>query len=156
MKCCKDREDSMGYKTIICPIDGSELSEKVEDAASYISKISGAKLILLNVVEKWYRSAHLVTDSTEWQNIHTNWLAEGKGILEKEAGKLKEKGVKDVEAVLKDGDAAHEIIALAIEQKADLIIMATHRYSPVGKFFMGSVTDRVTKSSPCPVLWVFK
>ncbi|MEK6679261.1 MAG: universal stress protein [Nitrospirota bacterium] len=146
----------MEYKSILCPIDGSELSEKVEDAGVYLSKISGAKLILLNVVEKWYRSAHLVTDSTEWQNIHTNWLNEGRGILEKEAAKLKEKGVKDVEMVLRDGDAAHEIIALAMEQRADLIIMATHRYSPVGKFFMGSVTDKVTKSSPCPVLWVFK
>ena len=146
----------MEYKSILCPIDGSELSEKVEDAGVYLSKISGAKLILLNVVEKWYRSAHLVTDSTEWQNIHTNWLNEGRGILEKEAAKLKEKGVKDVEMVLRDGDAAHEIIALAMEQRADLIIIATHRYSPVGKFFMGSVTDKVTKSSPCPVLWVFK
>lgn len=146
----------MEYKSILCPIDGSELSEKVEDAGVYLSKISGAKLILLNVVEKWYRSAHLVTDSTEWQNIHTNWLNEGREILEKEAAKLKEKGVKDVEMVLRDGDAAHEIIALAMEQRADLIIMATHRYSPVGKFFMGSVTDKVTKSSPCPVLWVFK
>ena len=146
----------MEYKSILCPIDGSELSEKVEDAGVYLSKISGAKLILLNVVEKWYRSAHLVTDSTEWQNIHTNWLNEGRGILEKEAAKLKEKGVKDVEMVLRDGDAAHEIIALAMEQRADLIIMATHRYSPVGKFFMGSVTDKVTKSSPCPVLWIFK
>lgn len=146
----------MEYKSILCPIDGSELSEKVEDAGVYLSKISGAKLILLNVVEKWYRSTHLVTDSTEWQNIHTNWLNEGRGILEKEAAKLKEKGVKDVEMVLRDGDAAHEIIALAMEQRADLIIMATHRYSPVGKFFMGSVTDKVTKSSPCPVLWVFK
>ena len=74
--------------------------------------------------------------------------------MEKEAAKLKEKGVKDVEMVLRDGDAAHEIIALAMEQRADLIIMATHRYSPV-EIFMGSVTDKVTKSSPCPVLWVF-
>lgn len=146
----------MEYKTILCPIDGSELSGKVEDAGVYLSKISGAKLILLNVVEKWYRSTHMATDSAEWQNIHTNWLNEGKAILEKEAAKLKQKGVKDVEMVLRDGDAAHEIIALAMEQKADLIIMATHRYSPVGKFFMGSVTDKVTKSSPCPVLWVFK
>ena len=146
----------MEYKNIICPIDGSELSDKVEDAGVYISKISGAKIILLNVVEKWYRSTHMATDSAEWQNIHKNWLNEGKELLEREADKLKKRGAKDVEIILRDGDAAHEIIALAIEQKANLIIMATHRYSPVGKFFMGSVTDKVTKSAPCPVLSVFK
>ena len=81
----------MEYKSILCPIDGSELSEKVEDAGVYLSKISGAKLILLNVVEKWYRSAHLVTDSTEWQNIHTNWLNEGRGFWKRKQPNLKKK-----------------------------------------------------------------
>jgi nucleotide-binding universal stress UspA family protein len=146
----------MEYKNIICAIDGSELSEKALDTSAYISNISGAKLILLNVVEKWYRSADVVTDSSEWKAIHEGWLKEGKTLLEKEAAKLREKGVKNIETVLSDGDAAHEIIALAVERDADIIVMATHRYSPVGKLFMGSVTDKVTRHSPCPVLWVFR
>ena len=146
----------MEYKNIICAIDGSDLSERALDTGAYISKISGAKLILLNVVEKWYRSANVVTDSPEWGAIHEGWLKEGKSLLEKEAAKLREKGVKNIETVLSDGDAAHEIVALAVERDADIIVMATHRYSPVGKLFMGSVTDRVTKHSPCPVLWVFR
>lgn len=146
----------MEYKNIICPIDDSELSEKVEEAGAYISRISGAKVVLLNVVEKWYRSAHLVTDSSEWQTIHNGWLKEGAALLEKKKAELEDKGVKKIETVLRDGDAAHEIIAVANERRADLIIMATHRYSPVGKLFMGSVTDSVTKRSPCPVLWLFR
>lgn len=146
----------MEYKNVICPIDGSQLSEKGEEAAAYISRLSGARLILLHVVEKWYHSAHLVTDSMEWQAIHDGWLNEGSKLLEREADMLKGKGVENIETVLRDGDAAYEIVGLATERKADLIVMATHRYSPVGKLFMGSVTDRVTKRSPCPVLWVFK
>ncbi|MBI5560978.1 MAG: universal stress protein [Deltaproteobacteria bacterium] len=67
----------------------------------------------------------------------------------------KEAGVKNLRTVLRDGDASHEIVALAVEEKADLIIMATHRYSPVGKLFAGSVTDKVSRHAPCPVLWVF-
>jgi len=42
------------------------------------------------------------------------------------------------------------------ERAADIIVMATHRYSRIGKIFYGSVVDKVTKHSPCPVLWVFK
>lgn len=154
--CCRGREDFMEYRNILCPIDSSELSEKIEEMGAYISRISGARLILLNVVEKWYRSTHMATDSDEWTTIHERWLNEGKELLEREASKLKKNGAKDVETVLRDGDAAHEIIAVANERRADLIIMATHRYSPVGKLFMGSVTDSVTKRSPCPVLWLFR
>lgn len=146
----------MDYKNIICPIDGSELGDKALDEAVYISKVTGAKLTLLHIVEKWYQSAHLVTDSDEWQAIHKGWLDKGKGLLEDEADKVRTKGVKHIETVLRDGDASYEIIAAAVERKADLIVMASHRYSPVGKLFLGSIIDKVTKRSPCPVLWVFK
>lgn len=145
----------MEYKNIICPIDGTELTERGEEVAAYLSMISGANLILLHVVEKWYRSTHMATNSKEWEVIHEGWLNEGRVLLEKEAERLLEKGVKDIDTVLRDGDAAYEIVALAMERKADLIVMATHHYSGVGKLFMGSVTDRVTKKAPCPVLWVF-
>ncbi|MBI5327714.1 MAG: universal stress protein [Deltaproteobacteria bacterium] len=146
----------MEYKNIICPVDGSELGAHSMEEAAYISKISGAKLILLNVVEKWYRSADVVTDSPEWEEIHEKWLDAGRELLKGEEARLKKQGVKNIETILRDGDAAHEIIALAMERRADLIVMASHRYSPVGKFFMGSIIDRVSKKSPCPVLWVFK
>lgn len=145
----------MPYKNIICPIDGSELTGRAEEQAAYLCNITGAKLTLLNVVEKWYRSAHLVTDSAQWEAIHEEWLNKGRELLEKEANKIKEMGVKNIDTVLRDGDAAHEIVALAMEQKADLIVMATHRYSPVGKIFIGSVTDKVSRHAPCPVMWVF-
>lgn len=146
----------MEYRNIVCPVDGSELTDKVIDAAAYLSNISGAKIILLNVVEKWYRSEPLVTDSPEWQAIHEEWLSEGRKLLEEAAGKLRGKGVKHIETVLEDGDAAYEIVAVATQKNADLIVMATHRYSPIGKFFLGSITDRVSKKTPCPVLWLFE
>ncbi|MBI5903316.1 MAG: universal stress protein, partial [Deltaproteobacteria bacterium] len=93
--------------------------------------------------------------SPEWQKIHEDWVAKGRELLEAEAGKSREYGLKNLQTVLREGDATHEIIALAVEQQADLIVMATHRYSPVGKLFMGSVTDKVSRHAPCPVMWVF-
>ena len=127
-----------------------------EKEASYISKISGAKLVLLYVLEKWYKAADVESGSKEWSEIHEGWLNDGKALLKKEEVKLREKGVKNIEAVLRDGEAAYEIIAEAKEGNADLIVMATHHYSSAGKLFWGSITDRVTKKSSCPVLWVLK
>ncbi len=146
----------MEYKTVICPVSDPELLDAAVKQASYICKISGAKLILLNVVEKWYRSADVVSDSAEWQHIHEEWLNKGREILEKVRHELKEQGLNKVEVVLREGDAAHEIIAQALENRADLIIMVSHRYSPIGKFFMGGIIDKVSKHAPCPVMWVFK
>lgn len=146
----------MEFKNIICPTDGTEVSESALRHAAYLSRLSGAKVLLLHVVEKWYRASHLVTDSNEWDTIHKEWLESGRAVLEKEAEKLLAYGATQIDTVLRDGDASHEILALAVEKRADLIVMATHRYSPVGKIFAGSVTDNVTKKSPCPVLWVFQ
>ncbi|MBI5455179.1 MAG: universal stress protein [Deltaproteobacteria bacterium] len=145
----------MEYKHIICPIDGSEVSDVGLKHAAYLSKVSGAQLTILHVVEKWYRAAHLVTNSEEWSTIHEDWLNKGRELLESTANKLRDEGLHNIETVLREGDASHEIVALSVEHRADLIVMATHRYSPMGKLFMGSVIDRVTKKSPCPILWVF-
>ncbi|MFZ3072874.1 MAG: universal stress protein [Thermodesulfobacteriota bacterium] len=144
----------MKYKTIICPVDATELSELAIGHAVYMSKVSEAKLVLLHVVEKWYRGLDVVGKSAEWKKLHDVWLKEGRDLLDKKAAKIND--MKNVETVLRDGDAAHEIVAEASERAADVIVMATHRHSPVGKIFYGSVIDKVTKHSPCPVLWVFK
>ncbi len=145
----------MEYRRILCAFDGSELSETGLTHAAYLSKTTGAELSILHVVEKWYRAADVATDSPEWQKIHEGWLDKGREVLEAAAGKARNMGVAHFKTVMKDGDAAYEIVAMAMENRMDLIVMATHRYSSVGKLFAGSVTDKVTRKAPCPVLWVF-
>lgn len=144
----------MEYRNILCPVDDTGVSEDAERHAAYLSKISGAKVTLLHVVEKWYRSQPVTTDSSEWEHIHDDWLKQGREFVQHEAEKVKGYGAVHIDTELRDGDAAHEIVATAFETKADIIVMATHRYSPIGKIFAGSVTDRVTRKSPCPILWV--
>lgn len=145
----------MSYKNIICPVDGSDLGDKALDEAIYLSKISGAKLILLYVSEKAFKAV-LMSDSKEWDAIREVWLTEGRELLLKQKAKVEANGIKDIDLVLRDGEVSNEVIAEAVEKGADIIVMASHRYSPVGKLFHGSIIDRVTKRSPCPVLWVFK
>jgi nucleotide-binding universal stress UspA family protein len=146
----------MEYRNILCPLDGTELMAAAEDAAASLAKLVGAKLILVYVVERWYRGADVVGSSEEWKKIHDKWLKEGWDLLEKEGVKLRNAGVKDIELVLRDGEAAYEIIAAAKERNADLIVLATHGFSTIGKLFAGSVTDKVSKRAPCPLLWVIK
>ena len=146
----------MEYKNVICPVDGSDLGDKALEDAVYISKVSNARLLVVHVVEKWYKAGDVATHSSEWETIHEGWVGEGKVLLNKTKDKLEKTGFKNYEMVLREGDAAYEIVGVAIERNADLIVMASHRYSPLGKVFYGSVIDKVTKKAPCPVLWVFR
>src|SRR3972149_12240515 len=144
----------MKYKTIICPVDATELSSLAIEHAVYMSNVSEAKLVLLHVVEKWYRGLDVVGKSPEWKKLHDEWLEEGRELLNGKAAKIKD--AKNMETVLRDGDAAYEIVAEASERAADVIVLAPPRPSPAGKVFSGSVVNKVTKRPPGPVLWVFK
>jgi nucleotide-binding universal stress UspA family protein len=55
---------------------------------------------------------------------------------------------------LAGGAPAQDILRWARRQRADLIVIGTHGRSALGRFFMGSVADRVVRLSPIPVLTV--
>jgi universal stress protein A len=52
------------------------------------------------------------------------------------------------------GRPYEEIITVAKEHKADLIIIATHGRSGLKHAFLGSTAERVVRHAPCPVLVV--
>ena len=56
--------------------------------------------------------------------------------------------------VVRPGSPASEIVRFADEHGADLIVMGTHGRGLVGHVVMGSVAEKVVRTSPCPVLTV--
>ena len=57
-----------------------------------------------------------------------------------------------VRAELTIGHPAEEIICYADENKFDLIVMATHGRSGIGRWALGSVAEKVLRASKVPVL----
>jgi len=57
-------------------------------------------------------------------------------------------------AVVRSGSAEAEILRFAEEEKIDLIVMATHGWTGLKHILMGSVTEKVVRRSPVPVLTV--
>lgn len=51
-------------------------------------------------------------------------------------------------------DVAEDLIAVAEEIDADVIVIGLRRRSPVGKLILGSNAQRILLGSPCPVLAV--
>jgi nucleotide-binding universal stress UspA family protein len=59
-----------------------------------------------------------------------------------------------VKGMLIEGDAANVILRVATELPADVILIGSHGRGPIGKFFMGSVSQEVLSHAPCAVMLV--
>jgi nucleotide-binding universal stress UspA family protein len=55
-------------------------------------------------------------------------------------------------AHLRIGEAAEEVLSLAEELEADLIVVGTRGRGVIGRALMGSVSDSVVRQAPCPVV----
>jgi NNP family nitrate/nitrite transporter-like MFS transporter len=144
------------FHSIIYPVGHSELAEKAGQVAAKMAKMSGAKLVLLFVEDKWHQSGSVVTDSAEWQQIREGWLKEGNELLAVEKERMTKLGVEHVETQIRSGDVAAEVVAAAKEQDAELIVLASHVTSPLGKLLMGSRTFDIFKQATCPILRVVR
>lgn len=68
---------------------------------------------------------------------------------------LEELGVPhDVRQLVRGMDPAEDLVNVAAEVDAELIIIGLRRRSPVGKLILGSNAQRVLLDAPCPVLAV--
>jgi len=52
------------------------------------------------------------------------------------------------------GPIAEQIVTVAEEEKADLVVMSPQRHRGLRHVFRSGITDRVSRMSPCPVLSV--
>ncbi|TET26704.1 MAG: universal stress protein, partial [Candidatus Bathyarchaeum sp.] len=59
-----------------------------------------------------------------------------------------------VKAVLKEGDAVHEIVRTAKEEKIDLIVMGARGVSRIKELLLGSVSHGVCRKTHCSVMIV--
>jgi nucleotide-binding universal stress UspA family protein len=62
--------------------------------------------------------------------------------------------VREVTAHLREGAPWTQIIALAVETGAAMIVLGTHGRRGASRFFVGSVAERTVRLSPVPVLTV--
>jgi nucleotide-binding universal stress UspA family protein len=63
---------------------------------------------------------------------------------------------KQVSVVVGEGSPAEEIVAQAKRLSADLIVIGTHGRKGLKHLLLGSVAERVLRSSPIPVLTLRK
>jgi nucleotide-binding universal stress UspA family protein len=133
--------------TVLHPTDFSERSEYAFRLACSLARDYGARLVVLHVATPplaLYGEGVILPEP----EAH---LAEARKRLDQL--EAPGPGVR-LERRLAEGDPAAEVLRLAREVGADLIVMGTHGRTGLSRLLAGSVAEQVMRRAACPVLTV--
>ncbi len=140
------------FQSILIPLDGSPESEKALDyARRALDGEEGGRLVLLRVLEvpqvSAWTSIDMLEAHEEEQRIVTDYM-------ERIRSARFPAGTK-VETKIHPGPHAAQAIAETAEkEQVEAIIMTSHGRTGLGRFFLGSVTEKVLRTVSLPVLIV--
>lgn len=143
------------FQRILCPIDFSDFSLRAYEYARSLAKHYGAHLFLQNVIQPLTVTYPYYYMPAQMTNIYSELVDEARRQLHELAEKHAS-GAVQPELVVEEGFIADAILGFAEKQKVDLIVMGTHGRRGVDRLVIGSVTERVLRKSPPPVLAVRK
>jgi nucleotide-binding universal stress UspA family protein len=138
------------YTRILVPLDGSKLSEAVLPHVEEIAKGLNCEIVLLHVVPLPVPVFDTPASPFD-HNLLRDQENEAKRYLKEMCAKL-ELDEARVAYLVREGDVTQVILETAQDQQADLIAMSTHGRSGAMRWLLGSVTDRIVRHSPIPVL----
>ena len=141
-------------KSIIVPLDGSELAEAVLPIVADMAKKLDLEIELFRTYHVPYNvySGDEGLYAVNYEELLAGLRDEAAEYLEKKAADLKRLGVAKVQCITKEGLAADEIISLGRKTPDNLIAMSSHGRSGVRRWVLGSVTELVVRHSGDPVL----
>jgi nucleotide-binding universal stress UspA family protein len=146
-------EDGPTLKSVIVPLDGSDLAERVLPAAIELAKQRDLEIVLVRT----YNIPTTAYAGVEGYALPIDDLLKGMReeaceYLENKVADVKRLGAAKVSFIAREGLASDEIISFAKNIPGGLIAMSTHGRSGVRRWVLGSVTETVVRHSENPVL----
>lgn len=140
------------HKRVLVALDGSSASEAV---LRFLMEIAGPldmTVMLLNVLEPIPPQVVESTSQVTLEDVEAR-RRDAEEYLAPIAAALRAQGV-DTSWAVRRGRPADEILAAARESSADLIAMATHGRTGLGRLIFGSVAEAVLRHAPVPVFMI--
>ncbi|MDD1661352.1 MAG: universal stress protein [Methanomicrobiales archaeon] len=139
------------FQSILAAIDGSRRSEAALDVAIGEAKLHGAALHVVYVIETGLFSS-IPMDNT-WEVIYGLLETQGKEAHLAALKRAESQGI-GITTHLKEGHAGNEILKLARELDADLIVVGSHGKSELDRILLGSISSFVVGHSTVSTLVV--
>jgi nucleotide-binding universal stress UspA family protein len=147
-------EGEASLKSLIVPLDGSELAESVLPLAAGLA----SKLDLDVILFRGYNTPYSVYGygygyfAIDVDKVTAEMKKDAHVYLEKKAAELKNLGIGKIACITREGNSADDIIKVARETPNSLIVMCGHGRSGVRRWVLGSVTETVVRHADNPVL----
>ena len=135
-------------KTIVLGYDETEPARRALERTAELATTFGSHVIVTSVAPTLNAMVHGIGPFEHWNSpeMHREQQARGGTIL-------RQRGV-DVETVLGLGDTPDEILRLAEERNADLIVVGTREPNLLARLLGQSVSGAVQRKAHCDVLTV--
>lgn len=142
----------MDVRRILCPIDFSDPSAHALEQATRLARWFGARLAVLHVRPTVTPHPDMPAGGPVAPWLH----AELEGLRQRvaAAGAGATAAGVTIEPLVAAGDPVREILGCAATLPADLMVLGTHGSSGFQHLVLGSVTEKVLRQAPCPVLTV--
>lgn len=140
---------------ILVPTDFSPQSDATLDYAKALAERFGASLHLIHVLEDPYATSAYATEVYGYlpPGLKESWQKEADSRLATILPPAERTRFHGTSSVI-FGRPATAIVEYAEQEGIDLIVMGTHGRSGVAHLLLGSVAERVVRTSQCPVLTV--
>jgi nucleotide-binding universal stress UspA family protein len=138
---------------ILVATDGSHDAASAARRAAGMARAFGAELYLVHVVPVSEPYHMLGADFEDGPSLYEEDAERARDLLDKQAGLVKEAGGEVARTYLKTGEPDAEVVALAEEIGADLIVAGSRGKSPLRRP-IGSVSSSIAAHAHCPVLVV--
>lgn len=138
------------YERILVPTDGAASTELAIEEALDLAELSGGTVHALYVVDT--RDYNTLPEA-KWLDLASEFEDQGEQAVATVAERAEERGVP-VETAVERGLPHESILAYAEQREMDAVVMGTHGRTGLNRFLIGSVTEKVIRSSDVPVLVV--
>ena len=138
---------------ILCATDFSDAAAAAVAEAVRVAQRLGAELVFVHVaVERPLYGETLLSmpDVGTVYEAQRRWATD---VLEARAAAVGAQGVP-ARYRLEAGSPPETVARVALDEKADMIVVGTHGRSGLPRMLLGSVAERIIRSAPCPVLSV--
>jgi nucleotide-binding universal stress UspA family protein len=140
---------------ILLATDASEEAHLAAATAADLVERTGSELHVVHVGVELTHGAYPGVQVGPLPGVHQDELdRQAKGLFEAEVDRIRSSGNEVAGEHLRRGRADREIVLLAEEEGADLIIMGSRGLGRIRRALMGSVSDSVVRHAHCPVLVV--